>query len=263
MKSIQLDEIDRLPGRRLGPTDTFTFRCHPRIGCFNRCCRNLNLFLYPYDVVRLKKSLGISSDTFIERHVDVVMREGNFFPDVLLKMAENEARTCPFLSEAGCRVYPDRPDACRTFPLELGRIYGEHGQRPEPVCFFRPPDFCQGPAESTPWTLDSWVADQQAAPYHRMTAKWAALKQRFAVDPWGGSGMEGPKAKMAFMVSYNVDRFREFVFNSTFLKRYKVASKVLKSAQKSDSALMLLGFSWIRCFVWGERVPEITVRKGL
>jgi Fe-S-cluster containining protein len=123
MKHIDSNEIDKLPGIRIDKNDTFSFHCHPDIACFNRCCRNLNLFLYPYDVVRLKQALDLSSDEFLDRYVDIVLRPANFFPDVLLRMAENPEKTCPFLSASGCSVYADRPDTCRTFPIEQGLLY--------------------------------------------------------------------------------------------------------------------------------------------
>ncbi len=40
---------------------------------FSLCCRNLNLFLYPYDVIRLKKGLEITSDQFLDKYVDIVL----------------------------------------------------------------------------------------------------------------------------------------------------------------------------------------------
>ena len=118
MKSIEADKIDTIAGKQLGATDTFRFRCHTALACFNRCCRNLNLFLYPYDVLRLKNALGISSDTFLDRHVDVVLRKENYFPEVLLRMADTPEKTCPFLSESGCRVYP-QANSCskRNLPM--------------------------------------------------------------------------------------------------------------------------------------------------
>lgn len=123
MKSIDIKELDKLPGTRLEEEDTFRFRCHEQLECFNLCCRNLNLFLYPYDVMRLKKRLRISSDRFLDEMVDVVMRPESFFPEVLLRMADNDRKTCPFLTDAGCSVYPDRPDTCRTFPVEQGGAF--------------------------------------------------------------------------------------------------------------------------------------------
>ena len=222
MKRVDPQDIDQVPGHRVGEGETFRFRCHPGIGCFNRCCRNLNLFLYPYDVVRLKQRLGITADEFLERHVDVVLRPGNHFPDVLLRMDESDDRTCPFLAATGCTVYPDRPDTCRTFPLEQGLAHDAASGRDEALFFFRPPEFCLGGREESVWTVPEWVRDQEAEEYHRMTVRWAQVRRRFDLDPWGPEGPEGKRARMAFMAAYNVDRFREFVFESSFLKRFKV-----------------------------------------
>ncbi len=199
MKPIDIDNIDKLPGRRLKDNDTFNFRCHPGLSCFNLCCRNLNLFLYPYDVIRLKSRLDISSDAFLDRFVDVVLRPDTFFPEVLLRMSENKERTCPFLTDAGCSVYPDRPDTCRTFPVEQGSFYNAKTRKSGLVRFFRPPDFCLGQHEARTLTPGSWAGDQDAAVYNRMTFRWAELSRLFQTDPWGGQGPDGSKAKMAFM----------------------------------------------------------------
>jgi Fe-S-cluster containining protein len=251
MKYLDLDDLDGLPGIRLNPGDRFAFRCHSEIACFNRCCRNLNLFLYPYDVLRLKSGLAITSDEFLETYVDVVLRPGNFFPEVLLRMSETKEKTCPFLTDAGCAVYPDRPDACRTFPLEQGIVYDAARKKKEAVFLFRPPEFCLGPHESSTWTTADWTADQEAGVYHRMTIRWAEIKQLFHSDPWGHEGPAGPRAKMAFMATYNMDRFRDFVFHSSFLKRYRVTSDELKRMRAGDKALLTFGFSWVKFFLWG------------
>ncbi len=58
MKQLDATDLEKLPGIRLRAGETFRFRCHPDIGCFNRCCRNLNLFLYPYDLIRLRSPPG-------------------------------------------------------------------------------------------------------------------------------------------------------------------------------------------------------------
>jgi Fe-S-cluster containining protein len=188
LKSIDSAHIDQLPGRRIRRGETFTFRCHPEVTCFNRCCRNLNLFLYPYDVLRLRQSLGVDSDTFLDRYTVMVMREGNHFPDVLLQMAENDEKTCPFLTEAGCAVYPDRPDSCRTFPVEQGAMYRAGQVMPEVVHFFRPPSFCQGPQEAAAWTIEEWVQDQEAETYNRMTLLFSDFNAAFQREPMGRPG---------------------------------------------------------------------------
>ncbi|MBL0713428.1 MAG: YkgJ family cysteine cluster protein [Desulfosarcina sp.] len=259
MKTVKKNEIDHIDGRRVVRGERFQFRCHPDIGCFNRCCRNLNLFLYPYDVVRLKQKLGLTSGDFLDRYTDLVLRDGSHFPEVLLRMAENEEKTCPFLDEGGCSVYSDRPDTCRTFPVEHGLMFGADGRDPEGVSFFRPPAFCLGPHEDRSWTLDTWADDQKARVYNRMTRRWAAIRALFHQDPWQGQGPYGPKGKMAFMATYNMDAFRSFVFESSFLKRYRIKKDRIRKMGKDDTALLGLGFEWVKLAVWN--IPSKWIRR--
>jgi uncharacterized protein len=261
MKIVDTDKINTLAGKPLGATDTFCFRCHAALTCFNKCCRNLNLFLYPYDVLRLKNALGISSDTFLDRHVDVVLREGSHFPEVLLRMADTPEKTCPFLQESGCRMYPDRPDTCRRFPVEHGVLFNDSGKAAETISFFRPPEFCLGQFETDRRTLDSWCDDQEAAGYHEKTVRWAELKRLFQCNPWGAEGPMGSRAKMAFMATYNLDRFREFVLGSSFLKRYRVKPITINKVRSDDSALMLFGFAWVKLFLWGTETSLIKQKR--
>ena len=260
MKSIKIEDIDQVPGKRLRGTDSFSFQCRPELSCFNRCCRNLNLFLYPYDVLLLKNGMGISADTFLEEYVDVVMRKGNYFPDVLLRMSDNENRACIFSQASGCRVYMDRPYTCRTFPVEYGLQYHGQSRKPEVIGFFRPPEFCQGQQEAHDWTLQTWSDDQGATKHQQMSRKWSEVKQLFQKDPWGNEGPQGSRAKMAFMASYNMDAFRSFVFESSLLKRYKVKTDLLKKIQRDEVELMLFGFDWIKLFVWGVQTKRIRPR---
>ena len=64
---------------------------------------------------------------------------------------------------------------------------------------------------------------------------------------------------MAFMATYNVDQFREFVFKSSFLKRYKVKSALLKKLRTDDLAMVRFGFDWVKLFVW--RMPSKKIKK--
>ncbi len=261
MKYVDTNNLDKLPGRRLENNDTFSFHCHQGLSCFNLCCRNLNLFLYPYDVVRLKKRLGITSDQFIDKYVDIVLRRSSFFPEVLLRMSENKKKTCPFLTESGCSVYPDRPDTCRTFPVEQGMMYDAETKKKVLIHFFRPPDFCLGRHESKKWTACTWSNDQHAVLYNKMTLQWAELKGLFYTDPWGNEGPNGPRKKMAFMATYNMDQFRNFLFNSSFLKRYKVKSVILKKIKADDVELMNFGFEWVKFYIWGIKTKYLRLAQ--
>jgi uncharacterized protein len=260
VKSVNSKDIQTLPGRRLAPGERFNFRCHAGLACFNRCCRNLNLFLYPYDLLLLKNHLGVTAEAFIDTYVDVVLRPDNAFPDVLLRMRTDAEHTCPFLTAEGCAVYPARPDTCRTFPIEKGALYKEASKTPEIVSLFRPPDFCLGQHEGQVWDLAGWAEDQKADVHNRMTTEWAAIKRLFIEDPWGAEGSGGPRARMAFMAAYNLDGFRDFVFESSFLKRYRVKPALVRKLRRNERALLGFGFEWIKLFVWGMPSSQMRPR---
>ena len=62
---------------------------------------------------------------------------------------------------------------------------------------------------------------------------------------------------MAFMATYNMDRFRSFVFESSFLKRYRVKPKTIKRIQRDEAELLLLGFDWVRFFLWDQPTERL------
>jgi hypothetical protein len=65
---------------------------------------------------------------------------------------------------------------------------------------------------------------------------------------------------MAFMATYNIDRFRDFVFHSSFLKRYKVKAAVLKKLKADDEELLKFGFDWVKLFLWNIKTKKIRMR---
>jgi uncharacterized protein len=262
VKAIDADRAADLPGRRLEAGESFHFACHPGLACFNRCCRNLNLFLYPYDVLRLKRRLGLTAEQFLDAHTDWVLRPGHPFPDVLLRMAETPEHPCPFVAAEGCTVYPDRPFTCRSFPLEKGLVTRAGDTRPQPLFFLNPPPFCLGPRQPHPTTARDWFAEADTRRYDRFTERWAMIQERFGQrDPWGAEGPRGRLAKMVFMASYNLDAFRRFVFDSSFLKRFKMPRERLRRMERDEEALLELGLEWIEWVLWGIRGPGLRPRR--
>jgi hypothetical protein len=146
------------------------------------------------------------------------------------------------------------------FPVEQGLQYDEKNSSPRMVNFFRPPDFCQGKHETSEWTVSSWQRDQGTKIHQQMAIRWSEVKGLFHQNPWGGDGLQGSRAKMAFMAIYNIDRFREFVFDSSFLKRYKIKTSLLKKIRQNDAGLMMFGFEWVKLFVWGMKSKNIRLR---
>jgi len=77
---------------RLGPDDTFQFGCHPGVSCFNRCCGDVNIFLSPYDVLRLKKRLGMKSSDFLDQYALLPVQKDMRRPGVVLRRNDDEAK---------------------------------------------------------------------------------------------------------------------------------------------------------------------------
>ena len=65
------------------------------------------------------------------------------------------------------------------------------------------------------------------------------------------------KAKqMFFMVSYNIDKFRSFVFESTFLQRIPVDEKTREELKTDDVALLQFGVRWLKSILFNPKATE-------
>src|SRR5690606_34472747 len=93
---------------------TIRFRCHKDIACFNKCCESIDIMLTPYDVLRLKQRLGLSSHEFLARHTRMFDMDAHGMPGLKMKTKEGST-ACQFLTPEGCGVYEDRPAACRYY----------------------------------------------------------------------------------------------------------------------------------------------------
>jgi Fe-S-cluster containining protein len=242
--------LDQIPALR--ETDTFEFACHSGVSCFTRCCRDTDMYLYPYDIIRLKTKLGLTSEEFINRHTVVAIRDNPSFPHVMLKMSDAEDKACPFLTDDGCSVYEDRPFSCRAYPLERAVArYGESDDREIRYFIARHP-YCKGHSEKRMWTVQEWMNNQKLEAFNAMNDLWVDIDTIFRNNPWGDHGLESPSLKMAFMACFNVDKLRNFVFNSSFLTRFNVDNERLERLQTDDAALMIFGFDWVRFFLTGK-----------
>jgi len=62
---------------------------------------------------------------------------------------------------------------------------------------------------------------------------------------------------MFYMASYNLDRFRDFVFKSPFLDRFDVDAGIRERIASDDTALMLFAFDWLRFALFGEDTMKV------
>lgn len=225
--------------------EPFTFDCHPGVPCFTFCCKNVNLTLYPYDVIRLKRALKMDSEDFMRQHTELVKGDNPFFPTVKLKLLSNESKSCPFLSEDGCGVYNDRPSACRTYPLERGVIGDEKGALEE-VYFPTNHSYCKGHLESKEQNVTSWIRSQRLIEYNSMNTLWAEMDMLFRSNPWKGEGAGGEKQQMAFMVCYNIDGFRRFCDQHKLIAQFKLNKDFKNRIKKEDAELQKFGYEWLK-----------------
>jgi len=228
-------------------TSTFRFACHPGVSCFTACCRKLDMFLYPYDILRLKKRLNVSSEVFLQNHTRLSAGLHPYFPAVMMRMADNDEQTCPFLGEQGCVVYADRPSACRTYPLERAVDRASRRGRPQEYYFLTDHPYCRGHEESATHSVSDWLREQQLLHYNVMNDLWAEVDTVFAGNPWRGEGVAGRWQQLAFMVCYNIDAFRNFVHESGLLRRFRLDKARLRLINHGDDeALLKFGFDWLR-----------------
>ena len=52
----------------LSEDSVLKFNCYKGISCFNACCKHADVTLAPYDVIRLQRHLGMSSEEFLKAH---------------------------------------------------------------------------------------------------------------------------------------------------------------------------------------------------
>lgn len=233
--------------------DKFTFSCHKDISCFNECCGDLRLVLTPYDIIRIKQRLGMSSEEFLDRHTEQEFSDTTWFPMVKLKMNSSDNK-CPFVTPEGCSIYEDRPGACRTYPL--GRAASNpDGKETQEEYFFVNESYCMGHKEDKGWSIDEWKADQGINEYNDMNDFWTEVITHPTVQ--GRTPPAGKQLQMFYMASYNMDTFRNFVFDTSFLNMFDIKDKVVDKIKKDDIALMKFAFLWLRFSLFGEDTLKI------
>jgi Fe-S-cluster containining protein len=230
--------------------DTFQFSCHPGIACFNDCCRDLNQFLTPYDIFRLKSRLGLTSQQFLQRFTERHIGPRTGLPVVSLKMIREEDLRCPFVSLEGCSVYEDRPGSCRTYPLGRIAVRRPDGGGCEESYFLIKEAHCLGFRESRQWTVREWKKDQALSTHNEMNdlvMEVLSLKNQSKRDRLTDS-----ESELFCMAFYDLDRFRDFTFTKRLWESAPVGEAVVEKMREDDIALMRFGMEWIKGALFGD-----------
>ena len=249
--SQQLQERILADHARLGLDDTFNFACHPGVSCFNQCCGDVNIFLSPYDVLRMKRRLGMTSTDFLDKYTFMPVQKDMKTPVVMLRMNEDEAKSCPLLTDKGCGVYSDRPWPCRMYPLGLAAQKDTpDGWRGERFYFLLEEQGCKGFAEPRQWSVRQWLDDQGIDEYDAWGEQFKELTLHKYFEE--GGELTPEKMHMFYTACYDLDKFRQFVLESTLLKRFDVDEDFVEAMRHSDEEVLRFAVLWLRFSLFGE-----------
>ncbi len=241
---------------RLQPDDRFRFSCHPGLPCFNRCCADVNIFLSPYDVLRMRQHLGMGSREFLERYTLLPVQRDMRTPVVMLRMQGEPEKRCPFVTDAGCSIYQDRPWPCRMYPLGLAASRDTpDGWQGERFYFLLDDPGCLGAQQARELTVREWLEDQEVEAYD----VWGEAYKELALHRFFEQGGEltPEKMDMFYMACYDLDKLRRFVFDTSLLRKFEVDEDLVEEMRYSDEALLRFGFLWLRFSLFGEPTMRI------
>ncbi len=241
----------------LGPQG-FQFACHPGVPCFNQCCRKLELWLTPYDALRLKRRLELTSQEFIERFAEMKTGQNGWPMPMLAMRADDPERTCPFLGGSGCTVYEDRPGACRTYPLGRATRGGRDGGPQEESYFLVREEHCRGFEAGPTWLPRDWTKDQGLETYNAVNDLFLPIITRQAPDP--EPQVIAQKMRMFMLACYDLESFRQFVTQSRFAQLFVLPEPRLELAAANDLELLKLAFDWLRFAIFGD--ATLVLKEG-
>ncbi len=230
--------------------DKFNFHCHEGVDCYMLCCKNVDMFLYPYDIICLKNFLNISSQKFLENYTRVISGVGHpYFPSIMLRLTEDGTNACPFLQKDGCGVYENRPSSCRTYPLERGvDLSPEKSLESDFYCMTNH-EYCLGHFEKKTFTVKQWIRNQRLEDYNLMNDLWSEVDTLFSDNPWGGEGSGGPKQQIAFTACYDINNFRLLVAQHDLLHRFRINREQKRNIKEKDSEMLKFAFEWVKNFL--------------
>lgn len=222
----------------------FRFDCSPEVTCFNQCCRDLMQALTPYDVLRLREGLGLSSGRFLARYARSHTGPGSGLPVVTLKPADARTRVCPFVSAAGCRIYPHRPSSCRIYPLvrSFTRARGTGSSRVSYYILREP--HCRGFEAAREQTVHQWIQDQELSVYNAENDRMIeviSLKNRLHPGPL-------PADRLASLATalYDLDAFRAQLSLGRIPAAEALREAFPGALEGDDLQLLHAGLAWAK-----------------
>ena len=230
------------------------FDCHKNVSCFNACCRNIDIVLTPYDILRLKRRLELDSREFVGRYTTPFPMDFHGLPGLKVNVKPGTTE-CVFLSEEGCTVYEDRPAACRYYALGSMGVRKKDESEVEEIFFIVKEDHCRGHEESRQLTVAEYRRNQGVEIYDDMNREWRdiVLKKRSSGPT---VGRPSDRSMQLFdMCSYDIDSFREFIQTPGFREVYDLEDDEFAKLKKDEDFLLNFAMRFLKQVLFG--IPTI------
>ncbi|WJW75347.1 YkgJ family cysteine cluster protein [Thiohalobacter sp. IOR34] len=227
------------------------FSCHKGIGCFNACCKNIDITLTPYDILRLKNRLGIDSREFLREYTVPYEMEKDGLAGVKFKPVDN-GTACRFMTEEGCSVYEDRPTACRYYPVGLLSMRRADEYVDRDYYALVEEDHCLGHQEDRKLTIDEYRQEQGLVEYDDKARGWRQLiLKKKSSGPTVGTPSKRSR-QLFFMACYDLDSFREFLRSEGFRSSFVLPEDEYARLLEDDEALLQFAFRFLKQVLFGE-----------
>ena len=240
----------------LGLDDTFRFRCHKGIACFNKCCENTDILLTPYDILRLKNRLDLSAREFIDRYTTDCELDAHGMPGLKLGHRKGSS-ACVFLTPEGCGVYPDRPAACRYYALGHMAMRRKGSPADEDSFFVVKEAHCLGHDEPYEQTIREYRIEQGVDRYDEANREWRqiVLKKRSTGPTVGRPSQRS--FELFFLASYDLDGFRAFVASEGFRAVFDLPDAEHARLLADEEALLQFALRFLRQVLYGEKTIAV------
>jgi Fe-S-cluster containining protein len=242
--------------RQLTLESKICFNCYPGISCFNACCKQADITLAPYDIIRLKNRLGMTSSEFLKKHTVPFQMDGHGTPGVKMRTTDDDP-VCLFMDEEkGCTVYEDRPSACRYYPVALLSSRRSDEYHDEQSYALVEESHCMGHKETREITVADYRKEQKVEDYDELNRDYyrIILKKKSAGP---AIGKPSPTSfQFFFLVCYDIDRFKDFLSAPNFRTVYDISDEEYATIMADDVERLKFGYRLLMQVLFGEdKIP--------
>ncbi len=239
----------------LAADEPFQFACSSQVPCFNDCCQDLNQFLTPYDILRLKKHFGLTSAQFLEQYTSQHIGPETGLPIITLRPDYAADLKCPFVTSHGCRVYEDRPASCRMYPIARAIFRSPlTGQIEEQFMLIKEPH-CRGFEQGPQMTAHEWMQQQDLTIYNAMNDRMMTIISLWRQQKQGPPDLKANR--MFSMACYDLDAFRQYINTNGLPNNLDTQDIDLKTFPTDDIALLKVAFKWVLYEFFGVTESKI------